>query len=309
MKLKVTQNAKTFFLISLVLIVVGLGFLFTKGLNYGIDFQGGTIVNIELGKEFTTEEVRALTDKYDKNAVITYGGEQKTQVIISTKLDLPEEVRKAMFSDFKSAYQLQDSALLSVDKVSPAVGSEMARQSLWATFFVVVCMLIYITIRFELWFGVAAILCLLHDVLMVISVYAIAQIEVNTPFIAAVLTILGYSINDTIVVFDRIRENRKSYGRYDYVTLVDDSVTQTLRRSINTTLTTLIAITTLYIFGVADIRDFALPLIVGFVGGAYSSIFIASPLWYKLQEWSDKRRKNKIDTRPGKKPGYKKQKA
>ncbi len=309
MRLHITKHAKTFFLISLVLIVVGMGFLFTKGLNYGIDFQGGTIVNIELGKEFTTEEVRTITDKYDKNAVITYGGEQKTQAIVSTKLDLSEEVRKAMFADFQTTYQLEDSALLSIDKVSPAVGGEMARQSLWATIFVVICMLIYITIRFELWFGVAAILCLLHDVLIMLSVYAIMQIEVNTPFIAAILTILGYSINDTIVVFDRIRENRKSYGKYDYVTLVDDSITQTLRRSINTTLTTLIAITTLYIFGVADIRDFALPLIVGFVGGAYSSIFIASPLWYKLQEAADKRKKNKIDTKPGKKTGYKKQKA
>jgi len=309
MKFQFTKHARIFLAISIVLIIVGWGFLFTKGLNYGIDFQGGTIVNIELGRQFTTEEIRAITDKYDKNAVITYGGEQKTQVIISTKLDLADEVRKAMFADFQSAYQLEEGALLSIDKVSPAVGDEMAKQSVLATIFVVICMLIYITFRFEFWFGVAAILSLLHDVLIMIGVYAIAQIEVNTPFIAAVLTVLGYSINDTIVVFDRIRENRKSYGRYDYVTLVDDSITQTLRRSINTTLTTLIAITTLYIFGVADIRDFALPLIVGFVGGAYSSIFIASPLWYKLQERADKRKRDKTDKRPGKKTGYKKQKA
>ena len=300
MKFQFTKHARIFLAISIVLIIVGWGFLFTKGLNYGIDFQGGTIVNIELGRQFTTEEIRAITDKYDKNAVITYGGEQKTQVIISTKLDLADEVRKAMFADFQSAYQLEEGALLSIDKVSPAVGDEMAKQSVLATIFVVICMLIYITFRFEFWFGVAAILSLLHDVLIMIGVYAIAQIEVNTPFIAAVLTVLGYSINDTIVVFDRIRENRKSYGRYDYVTLVDDSITQTLRRSINTTLTTLIAITTLYIFGVADIRDFALPLIVGFVGGAYSSIFIASPLWYKLQERADKRKRDKTDKRPGK---------
>jgi preprotein translocase subunit SecF len=262
--------------------------MFTKGLNFGIDFQGGTIVTIELGQEFNTDDIRKITDQYDKNADITYAGEDKSQVMISTKEDLSEDQRKEMFSEFKDAYNLDDSALLSIDKVSASVGNEMKTQSLWATLAVVICILIYVTFRFEFLFGLAAIICLAHDVLIVISVYAIMQIQVNTPFIAAVLTILGYSINDTIVVFDRIRENRKRYGKYDYAALVNDSIAQTLRRSINTTVTTLIAITTLYVLGVASIKDFALPLIVGFISGAYSSIFIASPLWYIFKEKSIK---------------------
>lgn len=288
MKINVTKYAKIYFIISLGIILIGLIFMFAKGLNFGIDFQGGTIVTIELGQEFNTDDIRKITDQYDKNADITYAGEDKSQVMISTKEDLSEDQRKEMFSEFKDAYNLDDSALISIDKVSASVGNEMKTQSLWATLAVVICILIYVTFRFEFLFGLAAIICLAHDVLIVISVYAIMQIQVNTPFIAAVLTILGYSINDTIVVFDRIRENRKRYAKYDYAALVNDSIAQTLRRSINTTITTLIAITTLYVLGVASIKDFALPLIVGFISGAYSSIFIASPLWYIFKEKSIK---------------------
>jgi len=291
MKLKVTKHAAIYFIISAVIIITGLIFIFVKGLNFGIDFKGGTIVNIELGRSFETDEIRLITDKYDKSADITFSGENKTQVLISTKEDLTEQQRKQMFNEFKEAYNLDETALISIDKVSASMGSEMTKQSLWASIAVIVCVLIYVSIRFEFLFGVAAVICLFHDVLIVISVYAIAQIQVNTPFIAAVLTILGYSINDTIVIFDRIRENRKRYGKYDYTNLVDDSVSKTLRRSINTTATTLIAITVLYILGVSSVRDFALPLIVGFIGGTYSSIFIASPLWYKFAETADRRNK------------------
>lgn len=293
MKLRVMKNAKIFFIISAVVILIGLGFIFIKGLNYGIDFRGGTIVNIEFGQQFTTDEIRQITDNYDKSADITYSGDNKTQVVISTKEDLTDQQRKQMFNDFQEKYNLDASALISIDKVSATIGSEMATQSIWAIVAVVIGILIYVSIRFEFLFGLSAIVCLFHDVMIVVSVYAIAQIQVNTPFIAAVLTILGFSINDTIVVFDRIRENRKRYGKHDYTALVDDSVSQTLRRSINTTATVLIAITTLYILGVSEIRDFALPLIIGFVGGTYSSICIASPLWATLQERSDKKRKLK----------------
>lgn len=297
MKLKVMKHAKLFLIISLVVILIGIGFIFIKGLNYGIDFRGGTIVNIELGKQFTTDEIRQITDNYDKSADITYSGDNKTQVVISTKEDLNDQQRKQMFEDFEAKYNLDASALISIDKVSASIGSEMAVQSIWAIIAVIVGILIYVSIRFEFLFGFSAIICLFHDVMIVVSVYAIAQIQVNTPFIAAVLTILGFSINDTIVVFDRIRENRKRYGKHDYTALVDDSVSQTIRRSINTTATVLIAITTLYVLGVAEIRDFALPLIIGFVGGTYSSICIASPLWALLQERSDRRRKLKTARR------------
>lgn len=291
MKFNVMKNAKVFFMISAFMILVGLGFMFVKGLNYGIDFRGGTIVNIELGQQFTTDEIKQITNNYDKSAEITYSGDNKTQVVISTKEDLSEQQRKQMFEDFKEKYNLDASALISIDKVSASIGSEMAMQSIWAIVAVVIGILIYVSIRFEFLFAISAIVCLFHDVMIVISVYAIAQIQVNTPFIAAVLTTLGFSINDTIVVFDRIRENRKRYGKNDYTSLVNDSVNQTLRRSINTTATSLIAITALYVLGVSEIRDFALPLIIGFVGGTYSSVCIASPLWVLLQEKFNRKRK------------------
>ena len=151
------------------------------------------------------------------------------------------------------------------------------------------------TIRFEFYFGLSAVLALVHDIVIVIGVYALFQIQVNSPFIAAILTILGYSINDTIVVFDRIRENEGLIGmsnEQELTHLVDVSVTQTMRRSINTVATTLVAIIALYIFAVDAIRDFALPLIVGIACGCYSSIFVASPLWVIFQKKSSKSKFN-----------------
>jgi preprotein translocase SecF subunit len=144
--------------------------------------------------------------------------------------------------------------------------------------------LIYISFRFEWKFGIAAIAALIHDVLIMLVVYSIAQIAINASFIAAILTIVGYSINDTIVVFDRIRENKKHTKKIDYNDLVNRSISETMVRSINTSLTTLVTILALYILGVPAIKDFALPLVVGIIAGTYSSIFIASPLWVLLDQ-------------------------
>jgi len=144
-------------------------------------------------------------------------------------------------------------------------------------------MLIYITFRFQLSYGISAILALTHDVLFVLAIYAIFRIPLNSPFVAAMLTVVGYSINDTIVVFDRIRENMKHAKRNTYEEVADNSIKQTIRRSINTSLTTLLAITALYVFGVEAIKDFTLPLLTGIMVGTYSSIFIASPIWVLIK--------------------------
>lgn len=283
-KIQIAEKSKIWFIISIVLMVISIGSLLIQGLNFGIDFIGGTIVTIELHTPFETEDAREFVDKIDKSADVTYAGEEKTQVIISTKEDLTAEERQVLFSDFQQKYNLTEGDLLSVDTVSPAIGKEMANNAMIASVVAVLLMLIYITFRFEFLFGITAVIALIHDVTIVLGVYSIFQIQVNSPFIAAILTILGYSINDTIVVFDRIRENRRKFGKYEYAELIDTSVAQTLRRSINTSLTTLIAIGALYAFGVPAIRDFALPLIVGIGFGAYSSIFVASALWCKIKE-------------------------
>ncbi|OXS25551.1 MAG: protein-export membrane protein SecF [Acetobacterium sp. MES1] len=283
--IQVAEKSKIWFAISLILIAISVGSLFINGLNFGIDFIGGTIVTIELNTPFETSDAKALIEEYDSSADVTYAGEAKTQVIISTKKDLSTEERQALFSKFQEKYNLEDKDLLSIDTVSPSIGAEMANSAMIAAVVAVLLMLVYITFRFEFMFGLAAVIALVHDLIIVLGVYSIFQIQVNSPLIAAMLTILGYSINDTIVVFDRIRENRPKFGKYDYANLVDTSVSQTLRRSINTSFTTLLAIGALYAFGVPAVQDFALPLMVGIVSGTYSSIFIASALWCKIKEF------------------------
>ncbi|OFV70677.1 protein translocase subunit SecF [Acetobacterium wieringae] len=283
--IQVAEKSKIWFAISLILITISVGSLFINGLNFGIDFIGGTIVTIELNTPFETSDAKALIEEYDSSADVTYAGEAKTQVIISTKKDLSTEERQTLFSKFQEKYNLEDTDLLSIDTVSPSIGAEMANSAMIAAVVAVLLMLVYITFRFEFMFGLAAVIALVHDLIIVLGVYSIFQIQVNSPLIAAMLTILGYSINDTIVVFDRIRENRPKFGKYDYANLVDTSVTQTLRRSINTSFTTLLAIGALYAFGVPAVQDFALPLMVGIVSGTYSSIFIASALWSKIKEF------------------------
>ncbi|MGL4284241.1 MAG: protein translocase subunit SecF [Eubacterium aggregans] len=283
-QLKLVEKTKIWFIISLIMIVISLGALAIRGLNFGIDFVGGTIVTIDLHTTFNTDDARKITDKYDKNADITYSGDAQEQIVISTKESLTTEQRTDLFDAFKAEYKLTDADLVSVDTITPSVGTETARNAVLASVVAMALMLVYITFRFEFYFGLAAVLALVHDIVVVIGVYALFQIQVNAPFIAAVLTILGYSINDTIVVFDRIRENENVMGMQNLTTLVDASVNQTLKRSINTVATTLIAILALYIFGVAAVKNFALPLIVGIACGCYSSIFVASPLWVVFQK-------------------------
>jgi len=281
---RLIEKTKIWFSISAVLILVSLVAIFARGLNFGIDFVGGTIVTIDLHTTFDSDDAREITDQYDKSADITYSGDAQDNIIISTKEDLDTDQRAELFEAFQDKYDLDDTDLVSVDTVSGTIGSETTRSAIIASLVAIALMMVYITFRFEYYFGIAAVVALLHDVVIVIGVYALFQIQVNSPFIAAVLTILGYSINDTIVVFDRIRENESKYMMPTLEKLVDTSVLQTLKRSIYTVVTTLIAITALYIFGVSEIRSFTLPLIVGITSGCYSSIFIAGPLWVIFQK-------------------------
>ncbi|WKY43011.1 protein translocase subunit SecF [Eubacteriaceae bacterium ES2] len=282
--IKIVEKSKIWFILSAVLIVISLGSLMIQGLNFGIDFIGGTIITIDLKTPFETSDARTIVDQYDTDADITNAGDDGSQIIVSTKKDLSTDERTSLFAAFQEKYNLESTDLLSIDTVSPSIGAEVTQSAIIACIVAVALMLAYITFRFEFFFGLTAVIALLHDLIIVLGVYSIFQIQVNSPFIAAMLTILGYSINDTIVVFDRIRENRNRFGKFDYVPLVDTSVSQTLQRSINTSLTTLLAIGTIYVLGVQSIRDFALPLIVGIVSGTYSSIFIASTLWVKIKE-------------------------
>jgi len=285
--LRIIEKTKIWFSISIIIIIIGLSFLATKGLNFGIDFNGGTIVTIEMGKDFNQnqkEEADKIIHKYDVNATSYISN--TTQLEIKSNTLTSDSINK-IFSELKTKYKLEDKSLISQTNVGPSIGNELKAKAVKALFFATIAMLMYIGIRFEIKFGIAAIIALIHDILITLSVYTIFNIPVNSPFIAAILTIVGYSINDTIVIFDRIRENAKKMRGRDVAEIANISVNQTMSRSINTVLTTLFTIIAVYVF-VPAVRDFTFPLIIGILSGAFSSIFIASPIWVILKKTNKK---------------------
>jgi len=277
--LKISENYRIWFGISLGIIILGLIMAFISGINLGIDFTGGTMMQFDIGKEISVKEAKVITSKFNIDADILHVGEEKHEILIRTKQDLSNERRTEIFNAFKGKYNLTDESFRQAQQFGPSMGNEIRNKALISILIASIGMLIYITYRFELTFGIAAIIALIHDVLILLAVYSIFRVPINSSFIAAILTIVGYSINDTIVVFDRLRENYKYMKKETYFELSDNSIKQTLARSINTSLTTLLVIGSLYILGVESIKEFALPLVAGIIAGAYSSIFIASPVW------------------------------
>ncbi len=277
------KRRNLWFGISGAIIAVGLIFMLLNGLNFGIDFTGGTSIQANIGKTFEIADVRAIIDKFDKEAIVTYAGANKDIALVKTKVTLNVNQQGEVIKGFQDKFGIQQTNI-QFETIGPTIGGELTKQALLALLLANLGILAYVSFRFEWKFGVAAILALVHDVLIMLVVYSIAQIAINASFIAAILTIVGYSINDTIVVFDRIRENKKHMKKVEHNSLVNQSVSETMARSINTSLTTLLTILALYVLGVPAIKDFALPLIVGILSGTYSSIFIASPLWAILDK-------------------------
>ena len=281
----IVQKTKIWFVLSSILILIGLGFTVSRGLNFGIDFQGGTKMVVNLGEGFNKVEADEIVKVLVPDAVTNEAAD--TQYEIKAK-ELDSSKVSEVFKALQDKYNLEDDDLLSQDEIGASVGKELTRNSIIALVIACLAMLVYIAIRFKMDYGIAAIIALVHDLLITVSVFAIFNIPVNTPFIAAILTIVGYSINDTIVIFDRIRENSKNMRRASSTEIANKSLTQTMSRSINTTLTTLITITAVNIF-VPTVREFSFPLIIGIAAGAYSSIFIAAPTWVLLRNREDKK--------------------
>ena len=274
-----------FFIVSGAIILLGMiAFAIFGGLNLDLDFQGGTAIRMELGQDFNDEDVRKLvSDTIGGHTVaVQKAGTNKTEAYIKT-VEIDTETRDKVVEAIKEKYSLDQNALLEANNVSASASTKLITDAFKATGWAVVFMLIYITFRFNIRSGLAAVLGLVHNILIMLSVYAIFQIPVNSSFIAAVLTIVGYSINDTIVVFDKIRENEKHDRRSEFAVVANTSLNQTLTRTLNTSLTTLFTILTLYVLGVASIREFALPIIIGVIVGTYSSICITTPLWVVLR--------------------------
>ncbi len=288
----IVEKRKIFFSISLVVIIAGIiAMVAFGGLNADIDFTGGTTVYVDMGEAATENDVRDALKGVKDIKISSVQTAEDNQFIIRLN-DVGTTVRDDITAALAEKYA--NSAVLQVDNVSPTVGSELWGNAAMALIIAIILMLIYISFRFELLSGLSAIIALAHDMLIMVSIYAIFRINVNTTFIAAMLTILGYSINATIVIFDRIRENSKFMSKETFKDITNKSIWQTVARSINTSVTTLIMIVVLYIFGVPSIKEFALPLMIGIVAGTYSSIFIAGPMWSLIRgEAKDAKKANK----------------
>lgn len=272
--LKIIEKTKIWFTISGIIIIIGIVSMCINGLNFGIDFKGGTVIQMDLKQSFDKE-------KLDKDIIKKYAPDAVSNKVESTSIEIKSDKLTAdtiasMVKDIKAQYK--DATVTNQEFIGASIGNELKTKAVYALIVANIAMLIYVGIRFEFKFATAAILSLVHDVLIMLAVYSLFKIPVNSGFVAAMLTVIGYSINDTIVVFDRIRENGKYMKKNEYMALADASVNQTMARSINTVLTVLITITCVCIF-VPAIRDFSIPLLVGITSGCYSSIFIASPFW------------------------------
>ena len=257
-------------------------------LNYSLDFKGGTATNITFNEDLSIEEIDTqvvpLIEELTKGGgVVPQKVQGSNEVIIKTRsltLEEREELNVIMEENFQV-----DTSKITAETISSTISGEMKSDALWAIFVSTVCMLIYVWFRFkDIRFGASSVICLLHDVLVVVAFYAVAKVSVGSTFIACILTIVGYSINATIVIFDRIRENMAEMKPKDELKdVVNMSVNQSLGRSIFTSLTTFIMVAVLYVLGVTSIREFALPLMAGIICGAYSSVCIAGALWYTLR--------------------------
>ncbi|WP_459128891.1 protein translocase subunit SecD [Guggenheimella bovis] len=276
------KNAKYFIILSIVLIGIGMGALVMHGFDYGIDFTGGTILNIAMDKEVNPQEVQDTIAQFKLDPTIITSGDGSNVLSIKTKEALDAKMRDDVFGALQKKYNLKTEAFLGGSQFGPAIGSEIGQQAIIAIVIATIAMLLYVTLRFQFNFGVSAVVALVHDTLMLLAIYAFFKVTVNSSFIAAVLTVVGYSINDTIVIFDKVRENLKLMRGETNAAIINRSINQTLTRTLFTALTTFFVILTLYIFGVDSIREFAFPLLWGTIVGSYSTLFIAGPLWVYL---------------------------
>lgn len=277
------KHRKVYYIVSVSIIVIGLLFMMIGGMNYGIDFTGGTNIQVEMGKQVDIADVEDALKDYDLDPTIIYAGEGNTQIVIKTIKSLENAERADVIETLGTEFGVTQDDVLASEQFGPSVGDELKANAVKAVIIAAIGMLIYIIFRFKSWkYGLSAVVGVAHDVLMVIAFYAIFGFTVNNPFIAAILTLVGYSINDTIVIFDRIRENKRIYNKDNNETNIDRSLNQTLNRTIMTSMTTLVVMIPLCIMVSSSIREFIIPLMVGVIVGCLSSIFVCSPIYYDL---------------------------
>ncbi|MBC8016647.1 MAG: protein translocase subunit SecF [Sporomusaceae bacterium] len=293
MKFDIIGKRYWFFALSLIAIIPGIISIFIQGFNLGVDFTGGTLLDLQFSRPVTVSEVRdSLKDYKLENSTIQLAASGQTDaspnVFIRTHV-LSDDERRIVLSGMEGKLGSFDT--LRVEKVGAVIGAELTKNAIIALVISWALMIAYITYRFEFKFAVSGIIAIVHDIILVLGVFSLLQKEIDASFVAAILTIVGYSINDTIVIFDRIRENLKTQSKSEpFAQLVNRSIWQSMTRSVYTVLTVLFATASLYFFGGESTKNFSLALLIGISSGAYSSIFNASPIWVTWKEYEERKR-------------------
>ena len=273
------SKKNVYFITSFILLIISLMSFAFKGLNFGIDFKGGVLLEVDFKKSIKTENLRNILNK-------TNLGDSSIQALDNTdniyliKLEIDANQNKNIIDIIKNNLEKQFEDKIDYRRaefVGPTVSNELIKAGIIAIGLAIIAMLIYIWFRFELQFAVGAVIALIHDTVLTVGLFAATSLEFNLATVAAILLIIGYSMNDTVIVYDRIRENIKKFRKLDIVKLLNKSINETLSRTINTTLTTILALLALYIFGGSIIKDFSFAMIWGILIGTYSSILLATP--------------------------------
>lgn len=282
----IVKNYKIFFSITIIFLLIGIGSMIFRGFNLGIDFTGGSIMDLSFNKPVTVSEVRDVLKEHDLgNSIIqleSTDGSQSAQGVLIRTVVIDDSVCRDVMNDLKA--KLGDFQIQRVEQVGATIGSELIQQAIMAIVLSWVLMIGYITMRFEFKFAIAAIIALIIDVMVTLSYFSMFHMEMDSSFVAALLTVVGYSINGTIVIFDRIRENLKIHRRSESLSdMIDNSIWQTMTRTCYTVGTSLFAVVAIFLWGGDTIRNFAFAMMVGFGSGAYTSIFLSGPLWLFLR--------------------------
>ena len=285
MRVQIIGKSKLWLGISIVLVVLSLICIMTKSLNLGIDFTGGSLFEIKFEKPVTLQEINPTLDEIGKSIPQFSANSRIAQVdekgILILRTQAIDETQKGTVLEGLKNYSKYE--VLKSEKVGATVGKELLNSAILSLILGSLLIIAYISFRFELKFALGGVIALVHDIIIAIGVIALLGYEINSSFIAAILTILGYSINDTIVVYDRIRENLKRHKGLSLENIIDNSVNDVMRRSLNTSFTTLLAVLAVLIFGGDTLKSFMVTLLVGIGIGTYSSIFVASPVVYLLE--------------------------
>lgn len=290
------KHRNKYVIFSSVMVLASLIFFLVIPLNLSVDFKGGELLQLQFKQELNKDKLNNTLEGLEKdipqlNARRLQYSEGNTIVVRTEQL---QENQKALLKE-KVKEQVGEFDVIKNDTVGPTIGKELAANALKALGIGAILIIIYVTIRFEFVYAIAGLIALLHDVIITAGLIALFRFEINTPFIAAILTILGYSINDTIVVFDRIRENEEKEGKKkEYGVIIDESINQVFVRSMYTSITTTISVLMLLLFGGETLRTFSMALFIGMIFGTYSSVFLASPLVYMMRKF----RKTKSDNKP-----------